>query len=103
MHFTTTDRVVKAAVSRLRALNPDDRGLPLAWVLGSVAHMTMDATLHPCIHSSVGPYAQNKREHRVCEMNQDFHAFQRLSLGTADLPDRPTPVNGQASWRENVC
>src|SRR3546814_8810785 len=50
--------------------------------------MTMDVTLHPCINSKVGPYAQNKRAHRVCEMNQDVHAFQRLNLGAVDLPER---------------
>ena len=43
----------------------------LAWLFGYAAHVTMDVTIHPIVELKVGPYAENKRAHRVCEMHQD--------------------------------
>jgi hypothetical protein len=45
--------------------------IKLIWLLGFVSHLVADATIHPVVQAIVGPYEQNKTEHRVCEMTQD--------------------------------
>jgi len=42
-------------------------------------------TIHPVVELKVGPYDENKHDHRVCEMNQDAHVFERLNVGTVGL------------------
>jgi hypothetical protein len=51
-----------------------------AWLLGYVAHMVTDVTIHPVIELKVGVYEENKTAHRVCEMHQDSYIFNRLNL-----------------------
>lgn len=45
--------------------------IKLVWLFGLVSHLIADATIHPVVQAIVGPYDQNKPEHRVCEMTQD--------------------------------
>lgn len=87
MHFRTTDQVIKAAIARLITMNGAAKEKGLAWLLGYAAHVTMDVTLHPVINLKVGDYETHKREHRVCEMNQDVHIYQRLGLGSTRLSE----------------
>ena len=52
-----------------------------AWLCGFVSHIVADTVIHPIIELKVGPYNENKKEHRICEMHQDSYIYQRLSLG----------------------
>lgn len=87
MHFRTTDRVIKAAITRLAAMSGPARDKGLAWLLGYAAHVTMDVTLHPVVNRKVGPYEQNKKPHRICEMHQDVYIYPRLNLGPTKLSE----------------
>lgn len=45
--------------------------IKLAWLFGLISHLIADATIHPIVKATVGPYERNKTKHRVCEMTQD--------------------------------
>ena len=49
----------------------------LAWLFGYTAHLAADCTVHPVIECLVGPYAQNKSAHRLCEFNEDVYIIKR--------------------------
>lgn len=87
MHYRRTGDMVKAGVDAVRGLAGAPRGKAFAWLLGYAAHVIADATIHPVVELKVGPYAQNKRAHRVCEMHQDAYIFQRLNLGAIGLSE----------------
>lgn len=87
MHYERTGEIVHAGVRRLRKMAGPAKEKGLAWLLGYTAHVTTDATIHPVVEKKVGPYAQNKRAHRVCEMNQDAYIFERLDLGGIGLAE----------------
>jgi hypothetical protein len=38
-------------------------------------------TIHPVVQAKVGVYAENRRQHRICEMNQDSYIYRRMMLG----------------------
>lgn len=82
MHYTRSGEMIYAGIAYIKNI-PD--GLPkrkaTAWLLGYVAHMVTDVTIHPVIELKVGTYAENKKEHRICEMHQDSYIFKRLNLG----------------------
>lgn len=80
MHYERTGELVIELINRVRAATAS-RAKLLAWVLGYVAHVACDVTIHPVVELKVGPYAANKADHRKCEMNQDVYIFQRLNLG----------------------
>lgn len=81
MHYERTGEMIHAGILRLRGMSGDDRDKGLAWLLGYTAHVVTDVTIHPVVELKVGPYADNKTDHRICEMNQDAHIFNRLNLG----------------------
>lgn len=81
MHLPRTGEVIHAGVRRLLALGGEAQLKCLAWLLGFVAHVTTDVTIHPVVEKKVGLYQDNKKEHRICEMHQDAYIFQRLNLG----------------------
>lgn len=81
MHYELTGDTLKAGVRAVRAMSEPDRAKALAWLCGYAAHIATDVTVHPIVELKVGPYAQNKTAHRVCEMHQDTYIFQRLNLG----------------------
>ena len=87
MHYTRTGEMIHAGVRRLRALSGPVQQKCLAWLFGYAAHVATDVTIHPVIELKVGPYAQNKKHHRICEMNQDAYIFQRLNLGSLTLAE----------------
>jgi hypothetical protein len=62
----------------------------LAWLLGYCAHVVSDLTIHPVVAIKVGEYTENRRSHRICEMNQDTHIFSRMNLGEIRDTDRFT-------------
>ena len=80
MHYECTGDMVKAGVKAAQNLSGLAREKAFAWLLGYAAHVITDTTIHPVVQLKVGPYAQNKQAHRVCEMHQDAYIFQRLNL-----------------------
>ena len=80
-HNNNTDGVVRECIAALRAQTGERRDKGLAWLLGYVTHIVMDVTMHPVVNEKVGPYIDNKRDHRFCEMNQDVWIFKnRMNL-----------------------
>ena len=63
----------------------DVRQKCMAWLFGFATHVATDGTIHPVVNLKVGPYEQNKTEHRRCEMSQDVYAHRRLNLGVLDF------------------
>lgn len=87
MHYVRTGEMIHAGIRHLRTMSGDDRAKALAWLLGYTAHVVTDVTIHPVVELKVGPYEQNKKDHRVCEMNQDAYIFSRLNLGGPGLSE----------------
>ncbi len=81
MHYIQTGQMIHAGVKAIRLQPEVIRDKMLAWLLGYTAHVITDVTIHPVVELKVGPYAQNQRAHRVCEMHQDVYICQRMNLG----------------------
>jgi hypothetical protein len=82
MHWDHTGDRIKVGIRVLSKMPPSlAREKALAWLLGFTAHVLMDVTVHPMVGIKVGPYEENKKAHRTCEMNQDTYIFQtRMNL-----------------------
>ncbi len=88
MHYNRTATLLRSGVLAVRKAPPESRGKATAWLLGFAAHMAMDMTIHPVVEIRVGPYAQNKGEHRRCEMHQDAFIFPRvMDVGDTGLSE----------------
>ncbi len=87
MHYTATGGMLAAGVQEVKRASGSAKQRMLAWLLGYAAHVVTDATIHPVVELKVGPYAQNKTAHRVCEMHQDAYIFQRLNAGAVGLSE----------------
>lgn len=87
MHYRSTDGIMRAAIPRIAALAGDAREKAIAWILGYTSHVIGDVTIHPVVELKVGPYAENQRAHRVCEMNQDVYIFRRLNIASVQLAE----------------
>ena len=98
MHYTRTGEMIHAGVKRLKAIKGDARKKCLAWLLGYTAHVTTDVTIHPVVELKVGEYKGHEKPHRICEMHQDAHIFQRLNLGEVGLSEHLD--SGIAACRE---
>jgi len=85
MHYIRTGEMIHSGVRHLREMDGEARQKGLAWLLGYAAHVATDVTIHPVVEKKVGPYHENKKGHRVCEMNQDAYIFQRLNIGDIGL------------------
>ncbi|HEX9078264.1 MAG TPA: zinc dependent phospholipase C family protein [Desulfuromonadaceae bacterium] len=81
MHYRRTGAMITKGIELVRAHRGDGQGKMLAWLLGYAAHVVADVTIHPVVRCKVGDYAANRRQHRVCEMNQDAHVFRRMGVG----------------------
>ena len=95
MHYKMTGDPVRAGVRWLRQhdeIPTADRDKALAWLLGYAAHVGTDLTVHPVVLRRVGPYEDNAREHRICEMNQDTWIWKRKNLGTTDIAEYFDPI-----------
>ena len=97
MHYTRTGEMIKAGVKCLRNMYGESKRKGIAWLLGYAAHVTTDVTIHPVVELKVGVYAKNKKEHRICEMNQDAYIFQRLNLGEIGLSEHLDSGIGRCS------
>jgi len=87
MHYTRTTQVICRGAELLSEMEgvPKEKGT--AWLMGYVAHVVTDVSVHPVVELKVGPYDENKLAHRVCEMNQDVHIYQRLNMGGIGLSE----------------
>lgn len=80
MHYKNTNGIVLHGYDELRKTwsagrisNSNER--ILAWLFGYMSHLIVDATIHPIVEAIVGPYKENSKEHRKCEMTQDSLIF----------------------------
>ncbi len=88
MHYQTTGDMLRHGARYLRQLeNGSARHKSLSWLLGYAAHVATDLTIHPVVQERVGPYAENKMQHRTCEMHQDAYIWPRRNLGDLGLAD----------------
>lgn len=86
MHYTSNATLLRTGVAQISKLSAKSQPKATAWLLGLAAHMTTDMTIHPVVELRVGPYAENKGEHRRCEMHQDAFIFPRiLDVGDTGL------------------
>lgn len=83
MHYWRTTDFIRRAVTYVNALDfrLTDTQKCIAWLFGYAAHVVTDFTVHPVINLHVGPYEQNKLQHRLCELNQDVYIFHKLGFG----------------------
>lgn len=108
MHKGKTHLMIQAAVPMLfekkskenRSPDEDDAWQQqLAWLLGFVAHIVADVTIHPVVNIKVGKYEDNKVDHRICEMGQDVFIYNfvtKLDLHLSDI--MKTEILRCASW-----
>lgn len=82
MHYSSTGDVIREGVRKLQGSQCVGFDKKLSWLLGYVSHVVADCTIHPVVELRVGDYDHHKDEHRICEMNQDAHIYQRLNLGS---------------------
>ena len=87
MHWTGVGDMLKAGVAAVGAMDGENRKKAFAWLLGYAAHVATDTAIHPVVNLKVGPYAGNKKDHRICEMNQDAYIWQRMDLGGVGLSE----------------
>ncbi|MDK9719950.1 MAG: zinc dependent phospholipase C family protein [Rhodospirillales bacterium] len=75
MHKGGTDKLIQAALEHLFKFKGDGKSeawrKQVAWLFGFVAHVIADVTIHPVVNARVGRYEEFKKDHRICEMNQD--------------------------------
>lgn len=88
MHYESVDLFIKKLINLTKKLSNKEQERAFAWLSGYVAHVICDITVHPVVQLRVGPYEQNQKEHRICEMNQDTYIWGRLNLGDIGLADR---------------
>ncbi len=81
MHCTRSGQMITSGIRHVGNRESAQRDKLLAWLLGYCAHVAADMTIHPVVQARVGVYAENQRQHRVCEMNQDIYIYRRMNLG----------------------
>lgn len=89
MHLSMkTKAMITAGILAVRDItSADEKRKAFAWLGGFVAHVIADVVIHPVVESKVGPYHGNEQAHRVCEMHQDAHIYQRLNLGQIGMAE----------------
>lgn len=83
MHYDSTGDMIRVGAKLLRDMPSGvDKRKCLAWLMGYAAHVITDVSIHPVVKIKVGDYAENKTEHRICEMNQDAFIYNsKLNVG----------------------
>ncbi|MDR0476790.1 MAG: zinc dependent phospholipase C family protein [Desulfobulbaceae bacterium] len=81
MHYQRTGDRVKNGMQFVRDMSGPEKYKALAWLLGFISHIIVDVTIHPVIELKVGPYAENKKAHRTCEMHQDVFIYKTMDVG----------------------
>ncbi|MEF2482658.1 zinc dependent phospholipase C family protein [Vibrio mimicus] len=89
MHYNDVGKLINALIKQIKAVESEYSAKAFAWLCGFVAHVAADITIHPVVEMKVGPYAQNAKDHRICEMNQDAYIWPtRMQLGDIGFADR---------------
>lgn len=81
MHYIDTGDKIHVGVEHVKELKGEEQAKSLAWLLGYTSHVITDVTLHPVVELKVGPYENNQRQHRRCEMHQDVYIYDHLEVG----------------------
>ena len=83
MHYWKPADFIRSGIKHVHNMNysTTDARHCLAWLFGYTSHVVTDMTVHPVINLKVGPYEQNKTNHRICEMNQDVYIFHEKKTG----------------------
>jgi len=98
MHLDNkTDVLINTGISQLQSLSGIQRDRVFAWLCGLVSHIVADVVIHPVVELKVGPYHGNEKAHRVCEMHQDAHIYQRMELGGIGLAEHLSTGVGKCS------
>lgn len=98
MHLDNkTDIMIRKGIELVSELDGFERDKAFAWLCGFVSHIVADVVIHPVVELKVGPYQGNERAHRVCEMHQDSHIYQRLELGAIGLAEHLSTGIGKCS------
>lgn len=86
MHKEHAVVLLRNGVARIRDMADDNvRQKCMAWLFGFASHVATDGTIHPVVNLKVGPYEQNKTQHRRCEMSQDVYAHSKLNMGALEF------------------
>jgi len=91
MHYEKTNDIVANGFDELKkvwAMRQDADEIKFIWLLGFVSHLIADASIHPIVQAIVGPYEQNKEQHRICEMTQDsliYNEFKNIDIRYAEF------------------
>lgn len=89
MHYDRSGDLIKLMAEACKTSSQATMRIKtFAWLCGYLSHVIADITIHPVVELKVGPYEENKDDHRTCEMNQDAYIWQRLKLGEIGLADR---------------
>lgn len=86
MHKGKAVALLRDGVIRVRDIADNNvRQKCMAWLFGFASHVATDGTIHPVVNLKVGPYEENKTEHRRCEMSQDVYVHRRLNMGALEF------------------
>ncbi|QUJ70428.1 zinc dependent phospholipase C family protein (plasmid) [Photobacterium sp. GJ3] len=89
MHYNDVGTLINVLIQEVKAVEHEHFDKAFAWLCGFVSHVAADITIHPVVEMKVGPYAENAKQHRICEMNQDAYIWpSRMQLGQLGLADR---------------
>lgn len=102
MHYNRIGVLITQLIALVRSMEGREQEKAFAWLCGFVAHVAADITIHPVVELKVGPYAENAKQHRICEMHQDSYIWtKRLGLGELGYADRVRDSLGQCVDSEN--
>lgn len=87
MHKHKVGGLIKRGIEQTKGMSGKQRDRCFAWMLGFAAHVIADVSIHPVVEKRVGPYELFSKEHRICEMHQDVHVFERMNLGGVRLSE----------------
>lgn len=102
MHYTNIGGLITELIALIKVMEGREQDKAFAWLCGFVAHVAADITIHPVVELKVGPYAENAKQHRICEMNQDAYIWpKRMGLGEVGYADRVRDSLGSCVDSEN--
>lgn len=102
MHKGRAVTLLRNGIAKVRGILDDDvRQKCMAWLFGYASHVSTDGTVHPVVNLKVGPYEDNKKEHRRCEMSQDVYVHRKLNLGALDFNRQISTNVNNASDEKN--
>ena len=81
MHYHKTLDLVRNAVPLICEMKKFKKNTLkcIDWIFGYAAHVVTDLVIHPVVTLKVGEYKFHKKEHRLCEINQDIYIFHKVT------------------------